>query len=75
MMGGFDFTNSFGWSGMLVGMLLWIGALVLIVWLVFAVVGRSSRLERETPLEILKRRYAAGEINYAEFEQARKSLE
>jgi uncharacterized membrane protein len=36
---------------------------------------RNSTSERETPLEILKRRYASGEISAAEFEQARRSVE
>ena len=31
--------------------------------------------ERAAPLDLLKRRYAAGEITFAEYEQARRAIE
>jgi hypothetical protein len=38
--------------------------------------GRSGRKEgRESPLEIIKRRYAKGEISRTEFEEIKKNLE
>jgi putative membrane protein len=66
--------------GMLLGMgvffLVWalvLGALVLLIrWL--WVQGRPAASSQETPLEILKRRYARGEITREEFESIRRDL-
>lgn len=74
-MGGFSQVFGFGWGGMVIGMLFWVGLLAVLVWVAFALLNRTSASGRETPLEILKRRYASGEINSAEFEQARKALQ
>jgi putative membrane protein len=72
--------------GMGAGMLGWILILVLIVLLVLAVFrqggglgtpDRSQRRERddlETPLDILRKRYARGEISKEEFEQMKKDI-
>lgn len=55
-------------------------------WLVLAVViflllnlllrgsGRQSKPEQKSPLEILKERYARGEIDQAEYEQKKHDL-
>ena len=73
----------YGWAGgggfwMLGGLLLMIGVIVLVVWAVTRVsrdgpspAGDSSR---PTPNEILRQRFARGEITEQEFEQARKVL-
>ena len=71
--------GSFGGFGMAVGLLFWVGVLVLVVWAVTNLfpAGRSEIKapgSPDTALGILKRRYAAGEINQAEFEQAKRSL-
>lgn len=68
-----------GYSGMFIMMLI---VLVLIVVVIYAVTratqgkGDSDSLRdtRETPLEILKRRYAKGEITKDQFEQMKKDL-
>lgn len=61
----------YGWGGglwMLGGLLLLVGFIVLVVWAV-------TRLPpRPTPNEILRERFARGEITEAEFDQARKVL-
>ncbi len=61
---------------------LWIVGFVLFVILIFLVVasfhtgGRGAvPPPRETPLDILKRRYAAGEITREEYEQMRQDVE
>ena len=76
MMGyGFD-GGALGWIWMLGGLLLMVGLVVLIVWAVGAVSrGAASREpERPTALDILRERYARGEISQQEFEQAKKTL-
>ena len=59
--------GGFVWMG------IWIFALVVMVWLI----TRSPDAHRSTqePLEILRTRFARGEINQAEYEQARRVLE
>ena len=74
-----------GWGGgghggfwLLVGLLLLIALVVLIVWAV-ASISRTSRAathdpSRPTPNEILRERFARGEITAQQFEDARKVL-
>ncbi len=72
-------------GGMMAGMGLWmvLGAVTLIAVLVVAVLGSVWLLRRlrggdgaprETPQELLRRRYAAGEIDDAEFERRLSAL-
>lgn len=79
MMGG----GGLGYGGFGLGMLLNLivtiviiaGLILLVVWFVRQF-GGGARAEREekTPLEILKERYARGEIDREEFEQKKKDL-
>lgn len=72
MMGGFGF----GWFMPIV----WIVIIGLIVWAVIALTKRTSGTSIQDPnkhisaLEILKERYARGEIGKDEFEEKRKDL-
>lgn len=67
---------------MMFGGFMWIFWIIIIVVLVFLVKWLfeqsgsrySESKEKETPLEILKKRYARGEINKQEFEQKKKDL-
>jgi putative membrane protein len=68
-----------GWFGMISMALFWIalivGIVLLIRWLLGSARGRGSGHPAEdSPLEILKRRYARGEINKEEFEEKKKDL-
>ena len=56
---------------------IWIPLIILAVWLIFrlAKTEHSSVQKKESPLEILKRRYASGEITSEEYEQRKKVLE
>ncbi|HFE52890.1 MAG TPA: SHOCT domain-containing protein [Bacteroidetes bacterium] len=63
------------------GALFWIAVIVLIIWGVNQIVHGdraerpgSQRMDPESPLEILKRRYARGEVSRSEFEQMREEL-
>ena len=74
MLGYYGWMGAFGGVGMLVGMLVWVAVIVLLVWSVSTLFTRRDADTRIDALEILKRRYAAGEISSAEFETARKAL-
>jgi putative membrane protein len=50
------------------------GSILLVRWL-WTASTQSGGADRETALEILQRRYAAGEITRAEYEQMRRDLE
>jgi putative membrane protein len=68
-----------GWFGMILMGLFWIaiivGIIFLIRWLFVSTGTKSYRAASEdSPLDILKKRYARGEINKEEFEQKRKDL-
>ena len=75
MMGGFGLTAGFGWLGMLVMGLFWVGVIVLVVWGLSSLFS-SRQQPNVTPgaEEILKQRYARGEISREEFLQAREAL-
>lgn len=72
---GFD-GGAVSWLWMLGGLLVMVGFVVLIVWAVAAVSRGGSGKEPERPaaLDILRERYARGEITQQEFEQAKKIL-
>jgi putative membrane protein len=81
-MGRFGFFP-FGLAGGLAGLLLLAGFVLLMVWLIRALVGPAAWRPRstaspaappESPLDILSRRFAAGEITADEFEKAREVL-
>jgi putative membrane protein len=74
MMGGYGMMAGFGWLGMLTMALFWVGVVLLVVW------GLSNLFTTQLPRvepdaeEILKQRFARGEINREEFVQARETL-
>ena len=75
MMGDFDgfgwFGHGFGWLFMvLVWVLVIVGIVTLINW-----AAASSAPRGETPLEIIKARYARGEIGKEEYERMRRELQ
>ncbi len=84
--GGQDYGDGMMGPGMMGGFgtmgfmaVIWIGVLGLIIWAVVAAVrrpGESGSLNQpaDSALEILKRRYARGEINREEFEATKKDL-
>jgi uncharacterized membrane protein len=74
MMGAYGWMGAFGGVGMLFGVLVWLAVVVLLVWGLSGVFGASRTDSQAEALDILKRRYAAGEISSAEFETARGAL-
>ncbi|MEV6967953.1 SHOCT domain-containing protein [Hamadaea sp. NPDC051192] len=69
MMYGYGFG---GWWMMLMP-LLWTGLIALAVWAVVRLLPQSTA-RRDTPLEILDRRYAHGDIDDAAYANARARL-
>ena len=68
-----------GYGAMFLMPVLWIVVLGLIIWAVVAAVrpGESSRSDSATfssALDVLKKRYARGEINKEEYEEKKKDL-
>ena len=76
MMGGYDMMYGYGWIYMLLGILFMVGIVLLIVWLVRqSGAGNAGSSDREeTALDILKKRYAKGEIDKEEFERMKRDL-
>ena len=75
-----DHMSAYGWGGgMAIGMLLFWGLLIAgIVMLVRCAMGSGTcgkRDREKTALDILKERYARGEIGRDEFEQKTRDLE
>ena len=68
-----DFGMGFGGIFM---WLFWIIGIIIIVWAVVIVTGgrKEPSAKQKTALDILKERYAKGEIDHQEFAQKRKDL-
>ncbi len=74
----------FGWLLMSLGMVLWIALLVVLVWAVIRWLERKTSTSGPqvisipasgpSALEILRQRYARGEVDTATFEQMRERL-
>ncbi|MBI2765944.1 MAG: SHOCT domain-containing protein [Chloroflexi bacterium] len=64
--------GSFGWAGMAFGLVFWVAIIAFGAWAI-AQVGRD-RPRTEDAEDVLRRRYAGGEINDQEFESARRAL-
>jgi uncharacterized membrane protein len=71
----------YGWFGGmhlyggLLMLLTWAAVMVLAVWVVRALFPAERSSEHEAALALLNRRYNAGEISAAEYEQARHALD
>ena len=74
--GGFGALGGLGMGlfGGIFMLLFWIAIILLVVWAVRGVFPGQRQTESDGAVEILQRRYAAGEISQAEYEQARKAL-
>ena len=67
------YYNDYNFWGMnLIWWLIWI---VLLFW-IFATPYNipGQRMKKDSPLDILKKRFASGEINTAEYEEMKKTL-
>lgn len=83
MMGYNDGWGAMGWLGGIMMLVVWVALIALVVLAARALFPGERRDERrsapresrDAALELLRRRYAAGEIDAAEYEQARRTLE
>jgi uncharacterized membrane protein len=74
-MGGYGHMMNFSGGGLLMWILFLVLVGVLVYFLVKAPYTRSPRpLSHETPLDILKRRYAQGEITKQQFDEMKRDL-
>lgn len=68
-----------GWGWSIIMLAFWIaviaGIIFLIRWVVLSTDRRRETRAEDSALEILRQRYARGEINKEEFEQRKKDLE
>jgi putative membrane protein len=76
---GFDMHGDFGsgwWIVMMLGMIVFWGLIVAgVVWVVRELVrGRTAHAELDTPMSLLDRRFAAGEISAAEYRERKAVL-
>ncbi len=75
MMYGFGMYSGWWLMGMGMMVLFLIAVILLVILVVRSLFPRQMRSSRDQALETLQQRYAAGEINAAEYEQARARLE
>lgn len=77
-MGRWDHMMGYGGYG---GFFMWLILIVIIAVIIYLFVRQSKRTEnsigsvKESPTEILKRRYAAGEITKEEFDKIKREIE
>lgn len=73
----FDSMNGYAghWFGGGFMWIFWIVLIVLVIWIVQGSLGNNNTPKGENALEILKKRYAKGEIDKVEYDRMRKELE
>ncbi|HET9224608.1 MAG TPA: SHOCT domain-containing protein [Roseiflexaceae bacterium] len=75
MMGGYSMMGGMGAVGMFLMSLLWIAVVALIAWGLISMFSIRRGVSEPDAHEILKRRFARGEISREELEQARAGLQ
>ena len=71
------YADGMGWWMLFGGawmFVFWGGLIALVVWGITKLSGRGSSSTKKNPLDVVKERYAMGEISREEFEQFRKDL-
>jgi len=73
MMEGAGFGSGYGmFFGMIFWVLILIGIIALVIWAIQRSGGAGVAPQQESALDILKKRYARGEIDKEEFEEKKK---
>ena len=65
----YDMMYGFGFSGMLFMIIFWAAIIWLIVWII-----REVSKGKESPSELLEKRYVKGEITKKQYQEMRKTL-
>jgi len=75
--GMYGYGMGWGWFGPILMIAFWALVMAGIVFLVKAIIGSrsSTSAKEETAIDILKKRYARGEIDAEEFARRKKDLE
>jgi putative membrane protein len=77
-MGGWDHMMGFGGYG---GIFMWLIIIIVVAVILYLVLNRNlspgspGAGTRESPLDVLKRRYAEGEITKEEFDRMKREIE
>jgi len=74
MMMWWPFGATMGWWMIVPMVLFWGGLIALIVWGVKKLTERGDSVVRGSSLDVVKERYARGEITREQFEQMKKDL-
>ncbi|MEK7617697.1 MAG: SHOCT domain-containing protein [Patescibacteria group bacterium] len=76
MMGNYYFGHMLGWGifGDILMMLIWTGIIFFVIWITIEATGKLTTHPSTSALEVLKKRYAKGEISKEEFETKKKDL-
>ena len=70
---GFGRSGIFGWIGGIF-MMLWPILFLVVIFYLLRKDYNDRNVVKETPLDVLKKRYARGEIDKEEFEERKKEL-
>ncbi|MFO0754281.1 MAG: SHOCT domain-containing protein [Thermodesulfovibrionales bacterium] len=73
-MHGWDHGWSMGLWGWFLMVIIWVVVILGIVLLIRSALGAGRKIDKETALTLLEKRYARGEIDREEFERMRDDL-
>ncbi|MBX6378729.1 MAG: SHOCT domain-containing protein [Clostridia bacterium] len=63
-----------GWVGMIIMFLFWVAVIALAAWAVAALASPRVRWREDEAIELLRRRYASGEISEEQYLQMLQTL-
>ena len=66
--------NGFGGWGMILFWIIIIGVIILVIKALYNQADKKTRLPSKTPMDILKERYASGDISREEFQSKKHDL-
>lgn len=74
MMQGYGMMAGMSWLGMAAMLLIWVGVIALVIWGVSSLFPRGRATSEPDAVEIVRRRYARGEISREEYLEAVETL-